>query len=58
LFPTQEFLDEIYEVKNPYSQLVYTYYGTMLPFWDETAAAVMVDPDIVTDKIECKFPLP
>ncbi|KAJ7300959.1 Inosine/uridine-preferring nucleoside hydrolase domain-containing protein [Mycena albidolilacea] len=52
LISTQEFLDEIYEVKNPYSELVHAYYGTGLPFWDETAAAVMVDPSIVTDSVE------
>jgi inosine-uridine nucleoside N-ribohydrolase len=54
LISTQDFLDEIYEVKNPYSELVRAYYGTGLPFWDETAAAVMVDPSIVTDSVECE----
>jgi inosine-uridine nucleoside N-ribohydrolase len=54
LISTQDFLDEIYEVKNPYSELVHAYYGTGLPFWDETAAAVMVDPSIVTDSVECE----
>ncbi|KAF2162482.1 hypothetical protein M409DRAFT_69080 [Zasmidium cellare ATCC 36951] len=44
---TQDFLDEIYEVKTPYSELMYKYYGTEFPFWDETAAAVMVEPSIV-----------
>lgn len=44
---SQDFLDEIYEVKNPYSDLMYTYYGTQFPFWDETAAAVMVDSSLV-----------
>ncbi|KAJ7900589.1 Inosine/uridine-preferring nucleoside hydrolase domain-containing protein [Mycena olivaceomarginata] len=29
LISTQEFLDEIYEVKNPYSELVHAYYGTV-----------------------------
>jgi hypothetical protein len=28
---TQEYLDEIYEVKNPYSTLMYKYYGTIFP---------------------------
>jgi inosine-uridine nucleoside N-ribohydrolase len=46
---TQEFLDEIYEVKNPYSKLMYEYYGTIFPFWDETAAALMVDPTLATN---------
>ncbi|KAF2766956.1 nucleoside hydrolase [Teratosphaeria nubilosa] len=39
---TQAFLDEIYEIKNPYTELMYNYYGTEFPFWDETAAAVMI----------------
>ena len=47
--PTQGFLDEIYEVKNPYSQLMYDYYGTLFPFWDETAMAILVDPTIATN---------
>lgn len=46
---TQSFLDEIYEVKNPYSELVYNHYGTIFPFWDETAAALMIDPTIATN---------
>lgn len=44
---TQAFLDEIYQVKSPYSELVHKYYGTSFPFWDETAAAVMLDHGIV-----------
>jgi hypothetical protein len=28
---TQEYLDDIYEVKNPYSTLMYKYYGTIFP---------------------------
>jgi len=44
---TQAFLDEVFEVKNPYSQIMHQYYGTEFPFWDETAAAIMVDPSIV-----------
>ncbi|KAJ9619230.1 hypothetical protein H2203_008559 [Taxawa tesnikishii (nom. ined.)] len=47
---TQDMLDEIYEVKNPYSELMYNYYGTIFPYWDETAAAVMLEPSIVTNK--------
>ncbi|CZR54632.1 related to inosine-uridine preferring nucleoside hydrolase [Phialocephala subalpina] len=46
---TQEFLDEIYEVKNPYSKLMYEYYGTIFPFWDETAMAILIDPSIATN---------
>jgi inosine-uridine nucleoside N-ribohydrolase len=46
---TQEFLDKIPEVKNPYSTLMHEYYGTIFPFWDETAMAILVDPTIVTN---------
>lgn len=46
---SQEFLDEIYEVKNPYSKLVYEEYGVIFPFWDETAMALIVDPTIATN---------
>lgn len=46
---TQEFLDEVYEVKNPYSELMHEYYGTSFPFWDETAMALLVDPTIATN---------
>jgi hypothetical protein len=28
---TQEYLDDIYEVKNPYSTLMHKYYGTIFP---------------------------
>ncbi|KAL0263379.1 hypothetical protein SLS55_002359 [Diplodia seriata] len=49
---TQAFLDEVYDVKNPYSELMHTYYGTEFPFWDETAAAIMLDPSIVTNSTQ------
>lgn len=56
---SQAFLDEVYEVKNPYSELMYNYYGTSFPFWDETAAALLVDPTIVTNATTCKYtPIP
>jgi len=48
---TQDFLDEIYEVKNPYTELMHNYYGTMFPFWDETAMALLVDPTISVNSI-------
>ena len=44
---TQPFLNEIHNVSTPYTELMYHYYGTEFPFWDETAAAVMVEPSIV-----------
>lgn len=40
---TQEYLDEVYKVKNKYTTLFHDHYGTQFPFWDETAAALMVD---------------
>ncbi|KAK5000455.1 hypothetical protein LTR66_000702 [Elasticomyces elasticus] len=43
---TQDFLDEIFEVKNAYTELIHKYYGTEFPFWDETAAALMIDPSL------------
>ncbi|TLD28052.1 inosine-uridine preferring nucleoside hydrolase [Venturia nashicola] len=46
---TQDFLDEIYQVQNPYTKLIYDHYGTIFPFWDETAAAIMVDPTLATN---------
>ena len=55
LLPTADYLDEIAEVENIYSLLTKAHYPLFgLPFWDETAAAIMVDPSIVTDAIECK----
>ncbi|RDW68482.1 inosine-uridine preferring nucleoside hydrolase-like protein [Coleophoma crateriformis] len=44
---SQAFVDEVYQVKNPYSTVFYNNYGTYFPFWDETAAALMVDPSII-----------
>jgi hypothetical protein len=46
VFPTQEFKEEVYSVPNPYSELFYKYYDLSFPFWDETAAALMVDPSL------------
>jgi inosine-uridine nucleoside N-ribohydrolase len=43
---TQEFLDEIYEVKNPYTELLYKYFGSTYAFWDETAMALLIDPSL------------
>ncbi|KAF1821597.1 nucleoside hydrolase [Dissoconium aciculare CBS 342.82] len=48
----QGFLDEIHQVRNAYTDLVHKYYGTIFPFWDETAAAIMVDPNIVTNSTD------
>lgn len=49
---TQEYLDEVYQVKNPYTALFHDHYGTKFPFWDETAAALMVDHSIALNSSE------
>lgn len=52
---TQPFLDSIEAGhSNPYSDLVKSSYGAeaYFPFWDETAAAVMVDPSLVTNSTQ------
>ncbi|EPQ50816.1 nucleoside hydrolase [Gloeophyllum trabeum ATCC 11539] len=46
---TQAFLDQVIQVNNSYSNLMYKYYGTEFPFWDETAMALLVDPSINTN---------
>ncbi|CAG8097270.1 unnamed protein product [Penicillium olsonii] len=46
VFPTKEFMEEVHSVPNPYSELFYNYYDLSFPFWDETAAALMVDPSL------------
>ncbi|KAJ6006764.1 hypothetical protein N7451_004708 [Penicillium sp. IBT 35674x] len=50
VFPSQEFADEVYSVPNPYSKLFHDYYDLSFPFWDETAAALMVDPSLATNQ--------
>lgn len=52
---SQAFLDDVYQVKNPYSTIFYENYGTYFPFWDETAAALMVDPSIILNSTNRKF---
>jgi inosine-uridine nucleoside N-ribohydrolase len=31
---TEEYLDELYEVKNPYTELLHVYFGSTFAFWD------------------------
>lgn len=50
VFPTQEFVDEVKTAQNPYSELFTKYYDLSFPFWDETAAALMVDPFIAVNQ--------
>ncbi|KAK0671900.1 Inosine/uridine-preferring nucleoside hydrolase domain-containing protein [Cercophora samala] len=54
VIPDQAFLDELVAVNdNPLSRLVRANQPTYLPFWDETAAAVMVDREgVVLDEVE------
>ncbi|KAH8424780.1 uncharacterized protein LDX57_002523 [Aspergillus melleus] len=46
---TQEYLDEVYEVQNPLTELFHNHYGTRFPFWDETAAALMVNKSLAVN---------
>jgi hypothetical protein len=62
VFPTKEFMEEVHSVPNPYSELFYKYYDLSFPFWDETAAALMVDPSLSVNQtsgkpMECAFEL-
>ncbi|KAJ6003916.1 hypothetical protein N7540_013198, partial [Penicillium herquei] len=63
VFADQEFADEVYSKLTPYSELFYKYYDLSYPFWDETAAALMVDPSIAINQtsgllvsFRCTFP--
>lgn len=58
VFPSQEFADEVYSVPNPYSKLFHDYYDLSFPFWDETAAALMVDPSLATNQTSGRFSIP
>ena len=55
VFPDQAFLDEIAEVKNPYSSLMHDYYGTSFPFWDEIALFSILDEAHVLNSTSCKI---
>lgn len=50
VFPTREFVDEVKKAGNPYSELFAKYYDLSFPFWDETAAALMVDPTLAVNQ--------
>ncbi|KAM4065978.1 inosine-uridine preferring nucleoside hydrolase [Hirsutella rhossiliensis] len=50
--PSEDYLNELAEVENPYTRLMHRYYDRRFPFWDATAAAVMLDPGIVTNSTE------
>lgn len=55
---TQDYLDEVYEVENPYTKLVHEYYGTEFPFWDETAMFSVLDTSNVLNSTTCKHLFP
>jgi inosine-uridine nucleoside N-ribohydrolase len=52
---TPAFFDEVYQVKNPYTELAHKYYGFGFPFWDETAAALMANKSIATSTTTGSF---
>lgn len=54
VFPTEEYLEEVYEVKNGYTSLFYEKYGTEFPFWDETALFAVLDSSNVLNSTSCK----
>jgi inosine-uridine nucleoside N-ribohydrolase len=54
VFPSQAFVDEVKTAKNPYTELFSKYYDLSFPFWDETAAALMVDPSIALNQTSGK----
>jgi inosine-uridine nucleoside N-ribohydrolase len=55
VFLDQDFANEIVSVHNPYSELFYKYYDLSEPVWDETAAALMVDPSIAINQTSRKY---
>lgn len=52
VFPDQEYLDTVYQVKNKYTTLMYNNYGTIFPFWDETAMFAVLDPSNVINSTQ------
>lgn len=54
MFPTQDYLEEVYEVENGYTSLFYEKYGTSFPFWDETALFSVLDSSNVLNSTTCK----
>lgn len=43
---TQSFLNQADKYNTTYGKLFHDYYGTTFPFWDETAAALMINRSI------------
>lgn len=55
VFPDKEFMKDLIKVHNPYTELFYKYYDPSFPFWDETAAALMVDPSLATNQTSGEY---
>ena len=49
VLPSQNFLDALYEVKSPYSELMHKFGSPINPFWDEIAIALLIDPTLSTN---------
>jgi inosine-uridine nucleoside N-ribohydrolase len=50
VFASQDFLDDVVSVSTPYTELMHRATDLDLPYWDETAAAVLFDPAVVTNR--------
>jgi len=50
---TQGMLDEIGTAKTPAAQYIAKYGEVGYPLWDELAAAIWLDPSIITKSMEC-----
>ena len=57
VFADQQFLDELVEVKNPYTTLLHEHTDLTLPYWDELAMYAFLYPEHVTKSATCKSPL-
>ncbi|KAI5917601.1 Inosine/uridine-preferring nucleoside hydrolase domain-containing protein [Camillea tinctor] len=49
-FIDEDYLNDVYEVKNPYTKLARDTTETFLPIWDETTVIVMLEPESVLNK--------
>ncbi|KAI1499227.1 Inosine/uridine-preferring nucleoside hydrolase domain-containing protein [Biscogniauxia marginata] len=49
-FPDEDFLQEIFEVENPYTKLAFDMTQTFLPYWDETTMLVALDPSSIINQ--------
>ncbi|KAI1488522.1 Inosine/uridine-preferring nucleoside hydrolase domain-containing protein [Biscogniauxia mediterranea] len=49
-FIDEDYLNDVYEVKNPYTKLALDTTQTFLPLWDETTVLVMLEPESVLNQ--------